>query len=298
MHYPHPGAGQHPPVVLVYSIINRPYILDLLPDHSFIRHLQEQGLDVYLIDWGVPTPGDPDATLDNFIDPLLKNCVEEIGRRTGFEKVSLFGHCIGGNLALMYAALFPDKVDRLISLTTPVSIGEGGVVALWSDRDVLPIDNIIDSYGIMPAKLIRYTFLAIKPYYEVLKLKKFLESLDNDQAMRMFKVIDRWANENVDIAGEVFRKFVKEVLHQERFKNSQTEIHGRVVDLKNITCPLMNLAASEDWIVPMQSSTILGDLVGSQDYRFVEIEGAHVAVMIDPDAREIWQKMSDFLRGQ
>jgi polyhydroxyalkanoate synthase len=295
-HYPSANTGNHTPVLLVYSIINRPYILDLLPEHSFIQHLLSQGLDVYLVDWGEPTPGDPDATLDNYIDPLLSNCVEVICRRTGYGKVSMFGHCIGGNLALMYAALFPDKVERLITLTTPVSTTLGGVVALWTDRDVFPIDDVIDSYGIMPAKLIRYTFLAIKPYFEVLKMKKFLENLGNDRAMTLFYAIDRWANENVDIAGEVFRKFIKEVFHQERFSKSQTEIHGRKVKLENITCPLMNLAANEDWIVPMENSRILGELVGSKNQQFVEIDGSHVAIMIDPGAVPVWKKMSDFLK--
>ncbi len=286
-----------PPVLVVYSVINKPYILDLMPGFSFIEHLLGQGLDVYLIDWGEARPDDRETTLDSLIDPGIHGCVQAIEARTGAAQVSLFGHCIGGNLALLYAAIHPDRVARLITLTTPITAAEGGVVALWTDRELFPVDAIVDAYGLMPAKLIRTTFMAIKPYYEVLKWKMFLENLGNDAVMTLFYPVDRWANENVDIPGEVFRKFVSEVFHDGRFARGETRIHGQRADLKAITCPLMNLAAGKDWIVPPPSAEILGTLVGSEEQQFVLIDGAHVGVMIDPRARSVWAQMSDFLCG-
>jgi polyhydroxyalkanoate synthase len=276
-------------------VINRSYILDLVPGYSFIEHLLAQGLDVYLVEWGPTEPGDRQTTLDSMIDPGLKGCVEFIRARTGAERISMFGHCIGGNLALMYAALFPDTLERLVILTTPITAAQGGVVALWTDRDLFPVDTIVETFGHMPAKLIRYTFMAIKPYYEVIKWKMFFENLGNEQVLKLFYPVDRWANENVDIPGEVFRKFVAEVLHADRFRKSQTRINGRRVDLKAIRCPLLNLAATRDWIVPLPSAKILNELVGSKDRRLVAIEGAHVGIMVDPRTRPIWTQMSDFL---
>ncbi len=290
---PAPDAA---PVLCVYSVINRPYILDLLPGFSFVEHLLQQGLDVYLIDWGETEAGDRTTTLDSYIDPGIGGCVDAIRGRTGAEKVTLFGHCIGGNLALMYAALHPGDVERLITLTTPITAAEGGVVALWTDPALFPVDAIVDAYGHMPAKLIRYTFMAIKPYYEVMKWKMFLENLGNDAMMSLFLPVDRWANENVDIPGEAFRKFVREVFHDDRFRAGETRINGRKVELSAIDCPLMNLTATKDWIVPPASADFLGDLVGSEDTRLVHIDGAHVGIMIDPRARPIWTTMSDFLR--
>jgi polyhydroxyalkanoate synthase subunit PhaC len=291
-------AADTEPVLLVYSVINKPYILDLVPGYSFVEHLLSQGLDVYLIDWGEIEAGDRETTLDSYIDPGIRGCVDAIRERTGADQVSLFGHCIGGNLALMYAALHPDDVARMVILTTPITAAEGGVVALWTDRDVFPVDAIVEAYGHMPAKLIRYTFMAIKPYYEVMKFKLFLENLNNDAVMDLFYPVDRWANENVDIPGEVFRKFITEVFHDEQFARGKTRINGRKVDLKAITCPLLNLAATRDWIVPQPSAEVLGELVSSEDNRFVPIEGAHVGIMIDPRSRTHWTTMSDFLGGE
>jgi polyhydroxyalkanoate synthase len=149
----------------------------------------------------------------------------------------------------------------------------------------------------VPAKLIRYTFIGLKPYYEFVKWKTFLANLGNEDAMRLFYPVDRWANENVDIPGEVFRKFVEEVYHEERLRRGLSRINGRRVDLRDITCPLMNLLATADWIVPPASAEVLNDLVGSRDRRLVKIDGAHVAIMVDPRTRPVWSQMSDFLLG-
>lgn len=286
-----------PPVLLIYSVINKPFILDLLPGYSFVEHLLGQGLDVYLVEWKPTKPGDRSTTLDSYIDPVVRSCIGAIRERTGASRVGLFGHCIGGVLAAMYAALHPADVDRLITLTTPFSAPAGGVVGLWTDRRVFPLESILDTYGHVPAKLIRYTFIGLKPYYEAVKWKTFLENLGNEDAMRLFYPIDRWANDNVDIPGEVFRKFIDEVYHEERLRRGLSRINGRRVDLRDITCPLMNLLATADWIVPPASAEILNDLVGSRDRRLVKIDGAHVAIMIDPRTRPVWTQMSDFLLG-
>jgi len=288
------AAPAAPPVLLVYSIINRPFILDLIPSYSFVRHLLGRGLDVYLLDWGEPRPGDR-TTLDELIEPQLEDCVGAVRTHSGARRVSLFGHCIGGNLALMYTALHPQDVDRLITPTTPATGARGGVVGVWTDRDVFPVEEIVEIFGVMPAKLIRTTFLALKPYFEVVKWKKFIDNLGDDQVMRLFYAIDRWANQNVDVPGAVFCKFIEEVFHEDRFRRGQTTIHGRPVDLAAVTCPYLNLAATRDWIVPVDSARILGDLVGSADKRFVPIEGAHVSVMIDPKLAGVWEQMSGFL---
>jgi polyhydroxyalkanoate synthase len=292
------AAERRKPVLLVYSVINKPYILDLTPGFSFVEHLLRQGLDVYLIEWGPTVRGDRTATVDAYVDEGIRAAVGFVKETTGVASVPLFGHCIGGNLALMYAALHPEDVERVLVLTTPVTAGRGGVVALWTDRVLFPVDEIVDKHGLMPAKLIRWTFVALKPYYEVVKLKIFIENLGHEPALRLFHVVDRWGNDNVDVPAEFFRKFVHEVYHDDRFRRAQTRINGRAVDLGAITCPLLNAAATRDWIVPFESASILNDLVGSRDNRLLPIGGAHVSIMIDPRAYPLWTRMSDFLLGK
>lgn len=295
---PPPEADAHrrgDPVLIVYSIINRPTILDLMPGYSFVEHLLAEGLDVYLIDWGEFEPGDQRVTLDSYIEPGIRRCVEVIEARTGAEKVSLFGHCIGGNLALLYAATHPEEVARLVTLTTPITAAKGGVVALWTDKNVFPLDSIIDEYGFVPGKLIRYTFIALKPYYEMIRWKRFLEHLGDDDVMELFFAVDRWANDNIDLPGEVFRKFATEVFHADRFRRGSTVVAGRRADLSAITCPLLNIAAERDWIVPPESVEPLNNAVNSDEVRFMVVGGGHVSLLVEPRHRVYWKEISDFL---
>lgn len=291
-----PGSRRGAPVLIVYSVINRSYILDLCEGSSFVQHLLDEGLDVWMVEWNGAVSGDRDTTLDRYIDPGLSACVAHIQEATGAPRVSLMGHCIGGTLAAMYAALHPDSVERFLLLTVPFGEAEGGVVALATDSSVFDVDAIVARHGHMPAKLIRYTFVGLKPYYELMKWKLFVEGLGDDVAMERFAVVDRWANDNVDIPAEVFRKYIDEVFHSGRLLRGETEIGGRRVELSNITCPTLNLAGSADWIVPPDAARPFSEQVGGEA-SFVEMPGSHLSVVLDPRLRSWWARMSGFLLG-
>ena len=61
------------PIVIVYALVNRPYMLDLSPKRSFIRSLLSQGMDIYLIDWKDPARSIPKPTLENYIEKNIKD---------------------------------------------------------------------------------------------------------------------------------------------------------------------------------------------------------------------------------
>ncbi len=299
-HY-HRAAGQNAhslPVLIVYSLINRPYILDLLPRISLIEYLTNQGMDVYLIEWGEPKYEDREITLDAIIDPGISSIVDFICTRQKVSQVSLLGHCIGGVLALLYAASYPEKVNRLITLTTPITSTEGGIAGVWAN--IMPIDKIIDTFGNMPAKLIRYSFISLKPYFEVIRLKKFYETLDKtpEKSMQRFYAVDKWVNDNVDVPGEAFRKYITEVYQKDGLRNASITINGQTVDLKSITCPLLNIVANDDWIVTAASASILNDLVGSKEKTLRQIPGHHLSILLDPKSRhEVWPEILDFYQA-
>ena len=53
------------PVFVVYALVGRWTILDLQEDRSFLRNLAEAGCELYVLDWGHPTPAD---RFDDFSD--------------------------------------------------------------------------------------------------------------------------------------------------------------------------------------------------------------------------------------
>ncbi|NUM33682.1 MAG: alpha/beta fold hydrolase [Candidatus Brocadiae bacterium] len=292
-----PEASKNMPIFIVYALINKYYIEDLTPSCSLVQYLIKQGYDVYLTDWGNPTYEDRHITLDKLIEEGIGGMVDFIREKHKVEKVPILGHCMGGVLSTIYTALHQDKVSSLVTLTAPMTARKGGVVSAWSYLS--PIDTVIDTFGNVPAKLIRYTFISMKPYYEIMRWQRYYTSLDqmNEKAIEFSNAVDKWVNDNVDIPGEFFRKFFKEVFVKDSLVHGTMEINGKKVQLSNIHCPVMNIYGEEDWIVTPDSASVLYDLVSSKEKKNKPIFGQHLGFLFDPRNRVVWDEMSSFFFG-
>ena len=71
------------------------------------------------VHWGTPSVYDKSLTIGHFVNRYIDKSIDFIRKITKSDKVSLFGYCWGGDLALMYAALHPEKVKNLITIATP-----------------------------------------------------------------------------------------------------------------------------------------------------------------------------------
>ena len=82
------------PILVVGSLINRHYILDLLPETSVIRFFQQLGFDVYATDWRMPIK-DETMSLEKYAHDYLENAVNRVKEISKCRKVTLFGYCWG-----------------------------------------------------------------------------------------------------------------------------------------------------------------------------------------------------------
>ena len=116
----HNGAVRYgPPVVIVHSLVSRSYILDLRPGNSLVEYLTGAGLDVFMLDWGVPDELDADNDLERYVDWYIPRALAAVRRETGQSEVTLAGYCLGGVMAALYAAAHEDApVRNLILMAT------------------------------------------------------------------------------------------------------------------------------------------------------------------------------------
>ncbi len=160
LHYPGNGQLKHEtPLVFVFALVNRPYILDILPNKSVVAHFVKAGFDTYLIDWGTATDADRHLTLDDYINGYLRNVVREVRRRSGAEKVSLLGYCMGGTMSTMFTALNPEYVKNLILMAAGIDFAtREGLINLWSDAKNFDVRRLRRRAGQLsrrlPAKLL------------------------------------------------------------------------------------------------------------------------------------------------
>ncbi|WP_422260125.1 alpha/beta fold hydrolase, partial [Dokdonella sp.] len=108
------------PTLIVYALVNRPYMVDLQEDKSLVRNLLAQGEDVYLIDWGYPDLADRWLTLDDYINGYIRRSVDAVAKKAGVKKINVLGICQGGAFSLCFTAIHPHKVKNLITMVTPV----------------------------------------------------------------------------------------------------------------------------------------------------------------------------------
>jgi polyhydroxyalkanoate synthase len=274
------------PVLAVYALVNRYYMLDLQPDRSFIRKLLEKGIDVYIIDWGYPTQADRYLTLDDYINEYLNDCVDHVRKTTGHDKINLMGICQGGTFCAIYSAINPDKVKNLVTLVTPVDFATNdGLLFSWSKN--LNIDALVDNYGVISGDLLNSSFLMLMPF--TLNITKYMGMLDvvqDKEKLLNFIRMEKWIFDSPGQAGECLRQFVKDLYQGNKLVKGGLEIGGKKVDLKKITMPLLNIYAVADHIVPPCSTKPLNDLVGSTDKELYEFKGGHIGVFVGGKSQE------------
>lgn len=293
-HYPAAGTNNLdiPPLLIVYALINRPYILDLQPDRSLIRALNERGLSVYLIDWGYPEPVDCYLDLDDYINGYIDNCVTAVCQHSGHAKLNLLGVCQGGTFSLCYSALNPKRINSLITMVTPVDFRTPDNM-LSHLAQKLDLDLALDANGNIPGHMLTQTYNALMPIR--LGLQKALsmpQQLSTTENAMNFLRMEHWINDSPDLAGEACREFVQKFFHDNRFINGDLEIGGQTVDLKNYTGPLLNIFAARDHLVPPAASKALAAITGSEDYQEQELAGGHIGVFV---GRHAQQRLPDLI---
>ena len=281
-----PDAGL-PPLVICYALVNRPYMLDLQPDRSLIRGLLARGLDVYLVDWGYPDRSDSGLSLDDYVNRYLGACLDHVRRARGGAPVNLLGVCQGGTLSICHAALHPERVRNLVTMVTPVDFHtDANLLSKWVRK--LDVERMVEKLGNVPGALLNAAFIALMPLRLTAGKYAALADIAEDRAaLENFLRMERWIHDSPDQAGAAFREFVRDFFQENRLVKGGLVIGGRAVDPGAIACPILNIYASKDHLVPPSASLPLAGLTGSRDYTPFEFDGGHVGIYVSRGAQEL-----------
>ncbi len=274
------------PLLIVYALVNRPYMTDIQEDRSTIQGLLATGQDVYLIDWGYPDQADRSLTLDDYINGYLDRCVDYIREAHGVDRVNILGICQGGAFSLMYTSLHQDKVQNLVTMVTPVDFKTpDNLLSTWV-QDV-DIDLAVDTMGNIPGELLNWTFLSLKPFSLTgQKYINMVDMLDDPDKVKNFLRMEKWIFDSPDQAGETFRQFIKDFYQHNGFINGGVLLGDDLVDLKHITCPVLNIFALQDHLVPPDASKALKGLTSSSDYTELAFPGGHIGIYVSGKAQK------------
>lgn len=288
------GLAFRTPVLLVPSLINRHYVLDLMPGKSFAEYMVAQGHDVFVVDWGTPTDEDRQVTFDDICDRSLGRALRVASTYGERGQAHVLGYCMGGILTAIHAAVRPARVASLVQLAAPVRFHDEGLLSSWMRTPTFDVDAMIDAFGNVPWQLMQSAFHMLRPTLSLSKAVGVIDRAWNDEFLDGFFALETWGNDNVSLPGEFYRRYARMYRDDELVRGGMT-LGGNPVRLSDIRCPLLTVTFEHDNIVPWKSAAELHEAASSTDKQHMHLQGGHVGAVVSKSAaRGLWPKISAF----
>lgn len=289
----YPAARRVPgrlPVILVPSLINKAWILDLEAGRSLVEALSSAGWDTYLVDWGTPGPEDAGEDVAYIVLELLHRSIDRACRHASAAQAHVLGYCMGGTLSLLYTALRPERVASLVALATPVAFRHGG---RFKDlADAVDIDRAITPDGLLPVEVMKPAFQLLDPMGSWTKLIALDKSSKDPLQLARALVRERWLEENVPLSGAFARDFLRNAYQEDRLVAGTWTVAAERVDLGAVTCPVLLAVCDRDFITPPASALPLADVVGGP-VRVEHLDCGHIGVVVGSFGPRVFYPMLD-----
>jgi polyhydroxyalkanoate synthase len=291
------GESASPVLLVVPSLINRFYVLDFLPERSFLRHLAGRGLRPLVVDWGAPGKEECKFDLSDYVAGRLEGAFDAALRVAG-APIGIAGYCMGGLFALALALRRPDETACLAVLATPWDFhAERAQAARFFGliADCLPL--LCDDRGALPVEVIQSLFLMLDPFSAERKFTRFATLDPNGDKARAFVALEDWVNDGVPLAAEVARDCARSWYGDNQPARSQWQIGGETVDPKRLRSPALVVVPSRDRIVPPSSAEPLAAALNGATVLRPPL--GHVGMMSAARAPAmLWTIITDWLRAR
>ncbi|MCX4244957.1 alpha/beta fold hydrolase [Paraliomyxa miuraensis] len=283
------------PLLLVPSLINKWYVLDLRPGSSVVQALVGAGIDTFCLDWG--EPGDEDRYLEwDDVIARLDRMIRRVLRVTGAPRVGLLGYCMGATLTAIEVALRPERVAAFVNLAGPIDFSQGGFLAHMTDARWFHPEAIASAGNMQPTQM-QAGFTMLRPTAAIAKWVTLLDRAHDPAAREAFEALETWASDNVAFPAAAYVRYIRDLYQRNELVLGQHHVGGKRVDLGRIQCPLLTVVAERDTICPPAAALALGDRSGSERADVLSIPGGHVgAVVGSRAARKLYPALTTWLR--
>jgi len=275
-----PDPGLKTPLLVVYALINRETMLDLQPGRSVVERFLAAGMNVYMIDWGYPGRKDQYLTIDDHVNGYMNDVVDFIRRENRLDQINLMGICMGGTFSTIYSSLHPEKIKNLVTTVTPTNFDtDQGLLHLWMKK--VDAEQMVDTFGNMPGDFLNLGFLLLNPARLMIdKYVGLMENLDNKVFLENFIRMEKWIFDSPDVPGATFKQFITDCYQKNLLIQSKMKVGGQMVNLKNLTMPLLNIYGLYDHLVPPEACEKLTGAVGSRDTEDLCLKTGHIGIYV------------------
>lgn len=283
-----PPAGT--PVLFVPSLVNRAYILDLMPGHSMMRWLAGHGIRPLLLDWGWPQAAERGFTLTDYVAGRLERAMGAVGG-----PVVLAGYCMGGMLALAAALRQPARVRALALLATPWDFhAEADAARLTT---LLPaLEPLLAATQTLPVDAIQALFATADPGGVAAKYRAFGAADQASPEAERFVALEDWLNDGVPLSAPVAREALGGWYGANTPATGAWRIAGEPVQPGRLRLPCFAAIPGRDRIVPPPSAlAVAGMIAGAVVHR---PRAGHIGMAAGPRAEAaLWAPLLAWLRA-
>ena len=287
-----------PPVLIVPSLINRAYILDLNKDYSLVRFLATRGLRPLLMEWGTPTGEEQNFNLNSYITQRLMPILQ-VTESLSKHPVGALGYCMGGTLAAGLLAQKSTRVGAFSTIGSPWDFdkSKGTTAALQHAFKDVNVTNILDSFGkafgLVPAEIFQHLFALINPMQAAVKFRKFDRMEANSASERHFVAIEDWLADGVPLPTRSAQDILVEWGLNNKTARGEWECLGAKVDLSKINQPTLHICGKRDSITQLDVATAMAADIPNA--KVIRPDTGHIGLIVGSNAREtVWKPVSQF----
>jgi len=294
----HKGYKHRTPILMLYALINKAYILDLRPGMSLVEYLVDQGFDVYLLDWGEFDWEDRDLSFSQLIVDYISRAVYKVCQYSNVNELSILGYCMGGTMATMYASLYPQpRIKNMIYVAAPIDFEDAGLSSIWLKASVFDVDKVTDTFSLIPKEFVDLGLKMLNPVNNfVATYTRLWKAIDEGVSIEAWKALNKWVDDNINFPGKAYREWVKYLYQENALVKDEFIINGRKVVLSNIDAALLVLTGKTDHIVLPQQSTPILELSSSQDKTNLQYPVGHGGLVFGSRARnEVYPTIAEWL---
>jgi poly(3-hydroxyalkanoate) synthetase len=290
------GPADGMPVLVVPSLVNRSYVLDLLPDHSMLRYLAARGLRPLLLDWGFPGAVERGFSMSDYIAGRLDRALAVASARAGGGAVALAGYCMGGLMAVAAAQARPALVSRLVLLAAPWDFWAAGAQQARDLAALLPaLEPGFAFGGTLPVDGLQALFSLLDPGSVAAKYRDFGQQDQASPRARMFVALEDWLNDGIPLVAQVARETLGGWYGANTPALGAWRVLGLPVLPSVLRVPCFVAAPGRDRIVPPESARALA--AGIEGSVLYVPDAGHIGMVAGSTARRmLWDPLVEWLR--
>jgi poly[(R)-3-hydroxyalkanoate] polymerase subunit PhaC len=271
------------PILIVPPWINKYYILDLVPEKSFVKWCIDRGLTVFVISWINPDAKLAGKGFDDYMREGPLAALGSIATATGEEKVHTVGYCVGGTLLAATMAYMAAKGDdRVLSATlfaTQVDFTHAGDILTFIDEEqVQTLERRMSKTGFLDGDEMATAFNLLRS--NDLIWSPIIRNYLKGEPPRSLDFLS-WNSDATRIPAACHSFYLRNCYLDNKLAKGEMVLAGEKIDLGNVTTPIYSLAAREDHIAPAKSVFLGAKLFGGP-VTFVVAGSGHIAGVINP----------------